>query len=122
MNFFGLDDDDRNTIQSILAAHPEVETAIVYGSRARGNFKPGSDIDLILTGKRLTDQVLLDVRTELRDSNVPYRVDLVAEYEIHDENLKREIELTGQCFYVRIPTEPGWLIEDQLAEKISRSV
>ena len=99
MNTFGLDADDRKAILSILAAHPEVESALVYGSRARGNFKQGSDIDMVLTGKNLTDQVLLDVCAEFRDSNVPYMVDIIAEHDIQDENLKREIEVTGQVFY-----------------------
>ena len=103
MNTFGLDADDREAVSSILAAHPEVEFAIVYGSRAKGNFKPGSDIDMVLAGKNLTDRVLLDVRAELRDSNVPYMCDVIAENEIHDENLKREIEATGQFFYAQTP-------------------
>jgi len=103
MNIFGLDTDDRDAISSILAAHPEVESAVVYGSRARGNFKPGSDIDMVLAGKNLTDQVLLDVRAELRDSNVPYMVDIIAEYDIQDESLKREIDAVGQVLYGQIP-------------------
>ena len=101
MNTFGLDTDDREAIRSILAAHAEIETAILYGSRARSDFKPGSDIDLVLTGKKLTDQVVLEVCAELRNSNVPYMCDVIAENEIQDEDLKREIETTGQCFYVQ---------------------
>jgi predicted nucleotidyltransferase len=99
MNSFGLEADDMETIQFILAAHPAVETAVLYGSRARGNFKPGSDIDLVLAGKNLTDQIVLDVCAELRDSNVPYMFDIIAENTIKDENLKREINATGLVFY-----------------------
>jgi predicted nucleotidyltransferase len=99
MNSFGLEADDMDTIQFILTAHPAVETAVLYGSRARGNFKPGSDIDLVLAGKNLTDQIVLDVRAELRDSNVPYMFDIVAEHAINDENLKRGINATGLVFY-----------------------
>ena len=102
MNTFGLDTDDRDAIASILAAHPEVEYALVYGSRARGNFKSGSDVDMVLAGKNLTDMVLLDVCAELRDSNVPYMCDVIAEHDIQDENMKREIEVTGQFFYGQI--------------------
>ena len=99
MNSFGLDVDDMEAILSILSAHSEVETAIIYGSRARGDFNPGSDIDLVLAGRNLSDHTILDIRGELRDSNVPYMCDVIAEGEIQDENLKREIDATGQFFY-----------------------
>jgi len=104
MNAFGLESNDTQTILSIFAAHPVIESAVLYGSRATGRFKPGSDIDLMLTGKKLADRTILDVCAELRDSNLPYRVDVVAENEIKDENLKREIERTGKSFYTQIPT------------------
>ena len=99
MNNFGLDTDDMETIHSILAAHPEVETAILYGSRAAGRYRPGSDIDLVLTGENLTDQILLDIRVALSDSNSPYLFDIVAENAVSDEKLKWEINETGQLFY-----------------------
>ena len=102
MNTFGLEVDDTKTILSIFAAHPVIESAVLYGSRATGRFKPGSDIDLILMGKNLTNRTLLDVRVELRDSNLPYMVDVVAENEIKDENLKREIDATGKIFYTQV--------------------
>jgi predicted nucleotidyltransferase len=98
-NSFGLDDDDMEEICSILAAHPEIETAVLYGSRATGRFKSGSDIDLVLTGKDLSNQIVLDVRVEFDDSDVPYMFDVVAENDIKDENLKQEIDKTGQVFY-----------------------
>jgi len=108
VNTFGLEVDDTKTILSIFVAHPVIESAVLYGSRATGRFKPGSDIDLVLTGKNLTNRAILDVRAELRDSNLPYMVDVVAENEIKDENLKREIDETGKVFYVQIPTEQDW--------------
>ena len=108
MNSFGLEADDRAAIQSILAAHSEVESAVLYGSRATGRFKPGSDVDLVLTGNNLTDQIVLDIRTEFRDSNVPYMIDVVAEKDIRDENLKQEIDAAGKVFYMQIPTEHDW--------------
>jgi len=99
MNSLGLDADDMETILSVFAAHPEIESAVLYGSRATGCFKPGSDIDLVLTGKTLMDRIVLDVRAGLRDSNVPYMIDVIAEDEIKDEKLKREIDETGKVFY-----------------------
>ena len=45
---FGLKDITIQKIQQVLAAFPQVEEAILYGSRAKGNYKDGSDIDLTL--------------------------------------------------------------------------
>jgi predicted nucleotidyltransferase len=111
MNSTGLDNDDIAAIQSIFASYPEIETALLYGSRARGDFKPGSDIDLLLTGKNLSDQTVLDVRAEIRDSNVPYMVDIIAENDINDENMRREIYTKTWTLYSRIPTGDGGGVE-----------
>ena len=99
MNPFGFETDDMETILSVFVSRPEIESVILYGSRATGRFRPGSDVDMFLTGKKLTDRIVLDVQTELRDSNIPYMCDVVAENEISDENLKQEIKKTGKVFY-----------------------
>jgi len=100
MNDFGLDADEMATIRSIFAAYSEIETAVLYGSRATGRFRPGSDVDLVLTGKHLTDRTILDVRAAFGDSNLPYFFDIVADKEIRDENLKKEIHATKRLLYV----------------------
>jgi len=100
MNDFGLDTDDMEAIHSIFAAYPEIETAVLYGSRASGHFRSGSDIDLVLTGEFLTDRIVLDIRAALSDSDLPYLFDIMADTEVRDENLKQEIEEAGRFFYV----------------------
>ena len=47
---YGLSDATVEKIQTVLAGFPQVEKALLYGSRAKGSFKPGSDIDLTLIG------------------------------------------------------------------------
>ncbi len=47
---FGLDEKVIEKIREVFARHPQVKSAILYGSRAMGNYRPGSDIDLVLTG------------------------------------------------------------------------
>ena len=44
---FGLKEKTITDIQSVFATVPEIEKAIIYGSRAKGNFKNGSDIDIL---------------------------------------------------------------------------
>ena len=64
---FGLPESAIARICAVFAAHPEIEKAVLYGSRAKGNFKPGSDIDLLFilpeTPIELACQIAERVRT-----------------------------------------------------------
>ena len=51
---FGLKDQEINALRNVLASVPEVEEAIIYGSRARGTNRVSSDIDMTLKGSNLT--------------------------------------------------------------------
>lgn len=51
-NKFGLNQETISKIQSVFYQFPEIEEAILYGSRAKGNYKEGSDIDLTLKGDK----------------------------------------------------------------------
>lgn len=72
----GLAEETVERIQAVLAGFPQVDKAVVYGSRAKGNFKPGSDIDLTLFGDGLTDQVTSRIYWALDDLLLPYKIDL----------------------------------------------
>ncbi len=67
----GLGPEVIDSINRVLAAHPEVHQAILYGSRAKGNYRAGSDIDLCLLGKDLTVTQLLKIENELDDLLLP---------------------------------------------------
>ena len=69
---FGLKPSVVRSMGAVFAAHAEVEQAILYGSRAKGNFKRGSDIDLCLTGASLDLQLLLKIENQLDDLLLPY--------------------------------------------------
>jgi predicted nucleotidyltransferase len=51
---YGLSEGTLARIRGVLASHAEVERAVLYGSRAQGNYRDGSDIDLCLMGESLT--------------------------------------------------------------------
>ncbi|MFQ3620829.1 MAG: nucleotidyltransferase domain-containing protein [Spirochaetales bacterium] len=62
-----------NWIHSLLECFPEVGEVVLYGSRAKGNFKNGSDIDLTLIGKAgLNERVLYRIMDEIEDCR--YRI------------------------------------------------
>lgn len=73
---FGLNEKTIQKINSIFAAHPEVEKAVIFGSRAKGNYKNGSDIDLTLHGRELTVKLLRKIEIELDDLLLPYKIDV----------------------------------------------
>jgi len=72
----GLSADTVARITSVLTRFPDVEKAVVYGSRAKGNYRKGSDIDLTLFGDGLTDKVMSRIYWALDDLLLPYKIDL----------------------------------------------
>ena len=96
---FGLQPEAVEQIRSVFARHPEVETAILYGSRAKGNFKPGSDIDLTFKGKGLDLTVLNRIDTELDDLLLPWSFDLSIYSQITSPDLIEHIDRAGVIFY-----------------------
>ena len=104
MHFTGLSDATLATVQAILASCPAVETAIVYGSRAKGNFSMGSDIDLTLAGAALTQDMLSHLVGQFEESNLPYQVDLSNLRDIDNPSLRVHIERVGKVLYQRTET------------------
>lgn len=99
---FGLSDELAAKIRETLAACPRIERAVLYGSRAKGNFRPGSDIDLTLTGT-LTYADLLAVERALDDLSLPYRFDLSVFGQIENPDLIAHIKRVGVVFWERSP-------------------
>ena len=64
-------------IAGVLAHFPEVEAAVLFGSRAKGTHKPGSDIDLSLTGEALDWRTIGKIYDALDDLLLPYRFSLI---------------------------------------------
>jgi predicted nucleotidyltransferase len=98
---FGLSDKTCTTIRQILDQYPSIEKAVIYGSRAKGNFKNGSDIDLTLLGTALDHRLLLSVAGALDDSDIPYTVDLSIFDQIGNPALREHIDRVGRFFYER---------------------
>lgn len=95
----GLTSETTRQIHAILAAHPDVEKAILYGSRAKGNHKPGSDIDLTLLGENLTPRILGELRVAFDESTLPYRIDLSILSSITHVDFLEHIRCVGVVFY-----------------------
>ena len=88
-------------IQAILAKYRQVEQAILYGSRAKNTFKPGSDIDLTLKGEDLDLHVLNKISHDLYEFPIPYRIDVSIYDRIDNPDLRDHIDRVGRILYKR---------------------
>lgn len=98
---FGLTDLHISKIQEVFQQYPQIDRAVIYGSRAKGNYKPGSDIDLTLFGDELTDKILGDIFFQLDDLLLPYTIDLSIFGNIDNAKLREHIERAGLVFFER---------------------
>ncbi|TVR05950.1 MAG: nucleotidyltransferase domain-containing protein [Spirochaetaceae bacterium] len=96
---FGLPPATLDTIRRILAEFPAVKKAVIYGSRAMGTNRPGSDIDLTLFGEALDLDTLGQIATRLDESPIPYQVDLSVFEQIEHAGLRDHIERMGRPLY-----------------------
>ena len=97
---FGLDVDTRRNIRRVIAGFPRIEKVLIYGSRAKGNYKVGSDIDLTLIGKDLTlGNSISPLMSRLDDLNIPYTFDISIFNKLRDLDLIEHILRVGKTFY-----------------------
>ena len=97
----GLTQNQRSMIAAVLAACPAVEKVILFGSRAMGNFKPASDIDLFLIGKGIGMNELIRLHRGMDDLPLPMDVDLLADTMLQSEDVLRHISEHGRCWWSR---------------------
>lgn len=96
---FGLNENTIEKLHSLFMKYPEIDEVIIYGSRAKGNFRDGSDIDITLKGNSVTDEICSKLWMDIDDLNTPYLVDLSVYSSIKSESLKDHIERIGKTFY-----------------------
>ena len=100
MNSFGLTDSERELICWVLRRHPEVTVAKIFGSRAKGNSQPASDIDLALWGN-VSASLVSTIAGELDELPLPYTFDVQAYDAINHPPVREHIDRVGQSFYER---------------------
>jgi predicted nucleotidyltransferase len=98
---YGLSDSTINKINAVFALFPEVNKVILYGSRAKGNYKPGSDIDLSMFGEGLTSILCSTITDKLDELLLPYMIDLSVFAELNHPELEAHIARVGVVFYER---------------------
>jgi predicted nucleotidyltransferase len=96
---FGLAQTVVDQINNVFATVPSIEKVILYGSRAKGNYRPGSDIDLAILGPNVTEEQMLKLETMLDDVLLPYTIDLCRIEMIQNPDLIEHINRVGIPFY-----------------------
>lgn len=96
---FGLENAVIVNINTIFSKYSAIESVVLYGSRAKGTFKAGSDIDLTLVGQYLSYKDLVSISLELDDLLLPYEFDLSIYQDIDNDELLDHINRIGIVFY-----------------------
>ncbi len=100
MNSLGITDKSYQHLINAISNYPEIEQVLVFGSRAKGNYKNGSDVDLAIKGKHCNDAIVLNLSALLNEAlPVPYKFDVVLYDGISHAPLKQHIDRVGKIFY-----------------------
>jgi predicted nucleotidyltransferase len=102
----GIPDDAAQRLLQLLCAQPRLAALWLFGSRAMGRYRPGSDIDLCLDGAELTHQDRVDLMVAIDDLLLPWSVDLVLRHEMPSD-LEAHLQRVGICLWRRLSPELG---------------
>jgi predicted nucleotidyltransferase len=94
-NETGLQDSDLDDILRIFQKNVRINKIILFGSRAKGTFKSGSDIDLAISGNDLKINDILDLSIELDELDLPYKFDIIILERIKEKSLLEHISRVG---------------------------
>lgn len=91
----GLSNQETEMLIKALQAHERIEKVVLFGSRALGTQRKGSDIDLALWGKNLGLSDILNISLDIDDLFLPYKIDLLVFDNIKEPALKEHINNFG---------------------------
>ena len=91
----GLKEKYREAIIGMLRANPRVKRVVLFGSRAKGNYSPASDVDIALYGRELTFDDLSALSAQIAELPIPQKVDLLLFHRLDDPQVREQIEKHG---------------------------
>ena len=101
-NSLGLKAEDLAHIVSVISEFAEIEKAAVFGSRAKGNYNKGSDIDIAIFGEMITFSTIAGLHSRLEEeSPLPYFFDIVDYTHSGHQELKEHIDRVGKTIFNR---------------------
>lgn len=96
---FGLSDEVIRDIRGVFERHGNIDEVILFGSRAKGDYSEGSDIDLAAKGNGLTFNQLMDINIQIEDLGLLYKVDVVDYNKNIGTPIVAHIDRVGKVFY-----------------------
>src|SRR5690554_4033579 len=101
MNHSGLTKEEIDSMRAVFSKFKPIEEVVIYGSRAMGNFKPASDIDLTLKGDNIDLSLLTEIEFDLDDLMLPYKFDISIYNRIANPAFLNHINRVGKKIYKR---------------------
>ena len=98
---YGLKEEQWEMIRKVFANNPRIEKVILYGSRAKGTYKPFSDVDITLVGDELSTNDLADTVNAVDDLLLPYMFDVSLYHKLKSPELLDHISRRGIAVYNR---------------------
>ncbi|MDO9011052.1 MAG: nucleotidyltransferase domain-containing protein [Gallionella sp.] len=99
MPSFGLSAATLDKLSCVFARHNLIRSVLIYGSRAKGNYRAGSDIDLTIKGDEISFAELMQIEDQIDDLMLPYTVDLSQYQQIGNDELIAHIDRVGVEIY-----------------------
>lgn len=104
-NSFGLTQRDIDTITGIFRKYSELTLVHIFGSRAKGNYRLGSDIDLAVMNSNVDEQIMRNIAADFEDSSLPYNVDIILYPTLKHTQLREHIERVGIMIYKNVASQ-----------------
>ena len=95
----GLTNNELNKLHGVFSRYENIEKVVLYGSRAKGNHKPFSDVDITLLGCRLTHNQINQLSIDIDDLLLPYQFDISIFHAITNSDLVDHIQRVGKIIY-----------------------
>ena|SRR3990167_4712133 len=96
---YGLPKKAIQALRQLFQKHQKIQTIILYGSRAKGTFRTGSDIDLCMVAPSMSLRERLSIENEIDDLLLPWKIDLSLRHEIDSPELLAHLERVGVKIY-----------------------
>ena len=98
---FGLPPATLEKLNRVFAQHSAIASVLIYGSRAKGNYRTGSDIDLTIKGSEISFAEFMQIDNQIDDLMLPYTVDLSQYKQLNNNELIGHIDCVGVEIYAR---------------------
>lgn len=101
---YGLSQWTIDDLTNVFRRHPEISKVILFGSRAKGNYRSGSDIDLAIVGENIGYKNLLQISADIDDLGLLYKVDVLNYDREKGTPIGSHIDRVGKVFYEKPTT------------------